>query len=184
MRGIQQATTPSPASNAARAEVQAQVRQTIQDANQAARDAAQAARDANQAARDAGNGFPAIPPVPGAPGVPAVPHPGGAYTIQNDNGNFNGMPPQVADISIAFFVMCAVMVIGWPISRAFGRRIERRGAASALSAGSTEQLQRIEQAVEAMSIEIERISESQRFMAKLQSANVADGEARGVKLTS
>ena len=32
----------------------------------------------------------------------------------------------------------------------------------------TEQLQRIEQAVDAMAIEIERISESQRFMAKLQ----------------
>jgi len=32
------------------------------------------------------------------------------------------------------------------------------------------QLQRIEQAVEAMSIEVERISESQRFMAKLRTA--------------
>ena len=31
------------------------------------------------------------------------------------------------------------------------------------------QLQRIEQAVEAMAIEVERISESQRFMVKLQS---------------
>jgi hypothetical protein len=31
-----------------------------------------------------------------------------------------------------------------------------------------EQLQRIEQAVDAMAIEVERISESQRFMAKLQ----------------
>jgi hypothetical protein len=32
----------------------------------------------------------------------------------------------------------------------------------------SEQLERIEQAVEAMSIEIERISESQRFLTKLQ----------------
>ena len=80
------------------------------------------------------------------------------------------IPPQAVDISIAFFVMCAVMVIGWPLARAFGRRLERSGPAAAVSPAVTEQLQRIEQAVEAMSIEVERISESQRYLAKLQSA--------------
>jgi hypothetical protein len=38
----------------------------------------------------------------------------------------------------------------------------------------TEQLQRIEQAVDAMSIEVERISESQRFLAKLQTGQGAE----------
>ena len=67
--------------------------------------------------------------------------------------------------------MCAVMVIGWPIARAFGKRIERRAAEpAALNPQMAEQLQRIEQAVDAMSVEIERISESQRYLAKLQSA--------------
>jgi hypothetical protein len=180
MRGTQQSTTPASQSNATRAEIREQVRQSIQDANAAARDAVQAARDANQAARDAG-AFPAIPAVPP---VPPVPHVGG-FTIQNGgNGDFNGMPPQVVDISIAFFVTCAVMVIGWPLSRAFGKRIERRGASATLNAASTEQLQRIEHAVDAMSIEIERISESQRFMAKLQSAKVADNDVRGLKIPS
>jgi hypothetical protein len=80
----------------------------------------------------------------------------------------NFIPPQVVDISIAFFIMIAVMVVGWPISRAFGRRIERRGQVATLDAGTMEQLQRIEQAVDAMAIEVERISESQRFMARLQ----------------
>ena len=80
----------------------------------------------------------------------------------------NMIPPQAVDISIAFFVMIAVMVVGWPIARAFGRRIERRGQVATLDAGTMEQLQRIEQAVDAMAIEVERISESQRFMAKLQ----------------
>jgi hypothetical protein len=36
-----------------------------------------------------------------------------------------------------------------------------------------EQLQRIEHAVDAMAIEVERISESQRFMTKLQTGGSA-----------
>jgi hypothetical protein len=80
------------------------------------------------------------------------------------------IPPQAVDLAIGFFITCAVMVIGWPIARAFGRRIEGRGAGAAVDAGVSEQLQRIEHAVDAMSIEVERISESQRFMAKLQTA--------------
>jgi small-conductance mechanosensitive channel len=78
------------------------------------------------------------------------------------------IPPQAVDIAIGFFITCAVIIVGWPISRALGRRFERRGAPPALEAGMTEQLQRIEQAVEAVAIEVERISESQRFLAKLQ----------------
>jgi cation transport ATPase len=92
----------------------------------------------------------------------------------------NAIPSQVVDISIAFFIMFAVIIIGWPLARAFGRRLERRGqilpGSDPALAG---QLQRIEQAVEAMSIEIERISESQRFMAKLQSETAAERNALG-----
>ena len=180
MRATQQTAAPAPATTTTRDQVREQVRQSIQDANQAARDAAQAARDANQAARDAGNAFPAFPAVPAVPPAP----PFGGFTIQNGGGgDFGGMPPQVVDISIAFFITCAVMVIGFPIARAFGKRIERRGAPVSVDVGSAEQLQRIEQAVDAMAIEIERISESQRFMARLQSSH-ADSEARDVKLRS
>lgn len=82
------------------------------------------------------------------------------------------VPPQVVDISLGFFAMIAIVAIGWPLARAFGRRIERRAGSSALPANAAEQLQRIEQAVDAMAIEVERISESQRFMARLQ---VGDG---------
>jgi hypothetical protein len=97
---------------------------------------------------------------PDAPGEPTV--------FVGPRAMENVIPPQAVDISIAFFIMVAVMVVGWPIARAFGRRIERRGQVASLDAGTMEQLQRIEQAVDAMSIEVERISESQRFMARLQ----------------
>lgn len=90
------------------------------------------------------------------------------------------IPPQAVDISIAFFIMVAVILIGWPLARAFGRRLERRADVPALpDPAMSGQLQRIEQAVEAMSIEIERISESQRFMAKLQNGATPERSALG-----
>ena len=102
--------------------------------------------------------------------------PSGIVYGTGSSNNDNGFPPQVVDISIAFFIMCAVMVIGWPLARAFGRRLERRPDVPSVGAGMTEQLQRIEQAVDAMAIEIERISESQRFIAKLQNAQLPSRE--------
>jgi len=78
------------------------------------------------------------------------------------------IPAGAMDIAIGFFVTCVVVVIGWPISRALGRRFERRGQKPLLDASVADQLQRIEQAVEAVAIEVERISESQRFLARLQ----------------
>jgi acyl-CoA reductase-like NAD-dependent aldehyde dehydrogenase len=80
----------------------------------------------------------------------------------------NVIPPQAVDLAFGFFITCAVIIVGWPISRAFARRMDRRGAGPALDSGLAEQLQRIEQSVDAISIEVERISESQRFMARLQ----------------
>src|SRR5689334_6824635 len=78
------------------------------------------------------------------------------------------IPAGAMDIAIGFFVTCVVVVIGWPISRALGRRFERRGQTPLLDASVADQLQRIEQAVESVAIEVERISESQRFLARLQ----------------
>jgi hypothetical protein len=68
-------------------------------------------------------------------------------------------------------VVIAAVVIFQPLVRAFARRLEGAGGArGALDTGSAERLQRIEQAVDAMAIEIERISEGQRFTTKLLAA--------------
>jgi cation transport ATPase len=90
------------------------------------------------------------------------------YTSQPPHFPQPTIPAGAMDIAIGFFITCAVIVVGWPISRALGRRFERRGAAPLLDASVADQLQRIEQAVEAVAIEVERISESQRFLARLQ----------------
>lgn len=79
-----------------------------------------------------------------------------------------GVPPEAVAISIAFFVMVVLVVIGWPIARAIARRMDRATVAPPRGAAdNTEQLRRIEQAVEAMAIEVERVSENQRFVTRL-----------------
>jgi hypothetical protein len=172
MSHLQQAAAPATAANPTKAEVKEQIKQTIQAAQEAAREASQidAGRNGPVIADQGVQVVPAVPPIP-----PIAP--GGGFTGQPGDFGPGGIPPQVVDISIAFFIMCAVMVIGWPIARAFGKRLERRADAPMASAGTSEQLQRIEQAVDAMAIEIERISESQRFMARLQNSHYAEKPA-------
>jgi hypothetical protein len=85
----------------------------------------------------------------------------------------HGPSPRQEKMMFAGFliVVMAAVVIFYPLVRAFARRLEGAGRSSgALDTGSAERLQRIEQAVDAMAIEIERISEGQRFTTKLLAA--------------
>lgn len=149
----QPAPPPNPNQAApSRSELRDNIRELRREVDQAVKDAQSDARVTVDQ-----HGVVVAPRRPGMPGVVVR---GGEFD--------NVIPPQAVDIALGFFFMCAVMVVGWPIARAFGRRIERRGDVATIDPGIASQLQRIEQGMEAMSIEIERISESQRFMAKLQ----------------
>jgi hypothetical protein len=77
----------------------------------------------------------------------------------------NIIPSGAVDISIAFFGAMAFIIVGLPLARAFARRMDRRGE-SASASEITPRLDRIEQAVEAIAIEVERVSEGQRFTTK------------------
>jgi len=79
------------------------------------------------------------------------------------------IPPQVVDIVTMFIVATVICIVGLPIARAIGRWIDRRGLPSPVSGDLAAQMNRIEQAVDSMSVEVERISEAQRFQAKLLS---------------
>jgi hypothetical protein len=72
-------------------------------------------------------------------------------------------------IPLAFFAMVAVIVIGTPIARALARRMDRDAGQPRVSRDVTERLERMEQAIESIAIEVERISEGQRFTTKLLS---------------
>lgn len=81
----------------------------------------------------------------------------------------NDIPPHVVDVITMFVVAMVICIVGLPIARAVGRWIDRRGAPVPVSAELAAQMTRIEQAVDTMSVEVERISEAQRFQAKLLS---------------
>ncbi len=68
-----------------------------------------------------------------------------------------------------FFFTVIVIVIGLPLIRAFTKRMERDGRVTPGERERDERLARMESAIETMAVEIERISEGQRFVTKLLS---------------
>ena len=107
------------------------------------------------------------------PDVPAPPPPG--VIVQGSQLPYdpNQIPSGAVDISIAFFVCVAVCVVGFPLARALARRMDRgtsAGAAHAqVPAEVADRLTHIEHAVDSIALEVERISEGQRFTTKLLS---------------
>lgn len=148
---LQQTAAPAPV-NAA--ELRQQIQQTVREATEAARQAAVDARAQNGAVPKISVQFPPVPPSPTQSGTVQVFTP----TI----------PPQVETISIAFFAMVAIIIVGFPLARAIARRIDRTTPTTpAIPKEVRDQLQQISQSVDAIAIEVERISEGQRFTTKM-----------------
>jgi hypothetical protein len=77
-------------------------------------------------------------------------------------------PPEVLEIVKMFFTTVAAIALGIPIIRAFTKRFERGPQLpTPPSPDVVARLERIEQAVETVAVEVERIAEAQRFSAKL-----------------
>ncbi|CAN5432011.1 hypothetical protein BH09GEM1_BH09GEM1_46280 [soil metagenome] len=88
-------------------------------------------------------------------------------------------------IPIIFVSSIPVIAIGVPIARAFARRIERAPVAMPAMPHELEaRLERMEQAIDSIAVEMERVSEGQRFTTKLLTERAAerpslrDGEPR------
>lgn len=164
------------------------LRQSVRKELDAARVQVEAARAAHEAARA---GLPA-PPAPPAPELVTIDPDGNTIRIRTDHAKpgMAGQPdpfpfqPKIPEeaviISIAFFVMLAFIAVGWPLARAFARRIDRqpaRGDANAFPTDVSDRIERIEHAVEAIAIEVERVSEGQRYTTKLLSEMRPDAVA-------
>ncbi len=79
------------------------------------------------------------------------------------------IPPEAMEVARMFFTTVAVIALGIPLIRAFTRRFERGPTPPAAPPPEiVARLERIEQSVEAVAVEVERIAEAQRFSAKLQ----------------
>jgi septal ring factor EnvC (AmiA/AmiB activator) len=78
--------------------------------------------------------------------------------------------PPVRSVNGTLVSMTAIIAVAVVVTTITRRVFARRPAASpAISAADTERIARIEQAVESIAVEVERISEGQRFVTKLMS---------------
>jgi hypothetical protein len=161
-----------------------QVRAQVAQAREQAALAREQAALARQQARDGAVGSVTVPPATGPtmihmpsivmPPMPPMPPMSQFPTSTSFPGDFGrggpmqSIPEAAMVITLAFFAMIVLCVIGWPLARAFGRRMDRNTARSGTVPNDvTERLTRIEQQVEAIAIEIERVSEGQRYSTKL-----------------
>lgn len=72
-------------------------------------------------------------------------------------------------IPITFFLSVPITIIGVTLARGFVRRLEQKPHRTELSPELAARLDRMEHAVDAIAVEVERISEAQRFTTKLLS---------------
>ncbi|MBM3908939.1 MAG: hypothetical protein FJ363_12800 [Gemmatimonadetes bacterium] len=166
---------------------EAQIREQVQSAVQ---QAVQAARDAQAQAQQAGGAAPQASGAPTAPvALPPVPDGGGRVIIdrQGDRTVITSaaLPPDVMPLAtmaqetaLGLMGLIAAMVILGPIVRMIARRSDRRTEIKAAGEHSQilqQQILQLQQSVDAMSLEVERISEAQRFQTKLLSEGRREG---------
>jgi hypothetical protein len=144
----------------------AEIRQVVSDVKQQVKaevDAAKAQSDAAKAqsnlakaqsqakiAQAPQGGIPSTAPPPAFPNSP------------------DDVPPNAMNVAYMFFVFTGILVLGFPIVRVLARRFDRKTQAMHVSGPDlTPALRQLQESVDAMAIEVERISEGQRFTSKL-----------------
>jgi hypothetical protein len=114
---------------------------------------------------------PAPPAPPASPREFVITGRNGERTVIGMPNSNDIIPQQAVDISIAFFLTMAAIIIGLPLARAFARRMDRKsgGGTAQIPTEVSAQLAHLNQAVDAIAVEVERISEGQRFTTRLLS---------------
>jgi hypothetical protein len=112
---------------------------------------------------------PGTPVIAGAPHNIVIRSPDGNATVVSLPNARDVIPPQAVDISIAFFITIAAIIIGLPLARAFARRMDRNASRAQVAPEVSAQLTQLNQAVDAIALEVERISEGQRYTTRLLS---------------
>ena len=110
--------------------------------------------------------LPPIPPLPTGPAAEGVTgvaaQPGPIVQVSPD------IPPEVVPIIAIIFGSVALMVIVTPIVRGIMRMIERHQDKSLVHGPAVaQQLAQLQQSIDTLAIEVERISEAQRFQSKV-----------------
>lgn len=132
----------------------------------------------------------AIPALPATPGAATAQNPGavvvtdvrtpGVIPGQDPSVTYSSTQPPDLPLDVARVVqeavpifgivlsMCFVIFVGWPLARALARRMDRRTETGGLTAADiAPQIRQLQESVDAMAVELERISEAQRYQARL-----------------
>lgn len=177
--------TPQP-----RSQQQAEIQRAIEDAQRAAQDAAQNARAAAERAQEAAQNADAADPTDAA--GPEQPAREGTIVFPSDNGpdielrvDGNGIhvqqvgqpevvipikdvvPRGAVQITYAVCATLVVVALVGPLLRFFLRRAERRTVTTQLSAEVQARLDAMDRNIDTVAVELERVSEGQRFTNKL-----------------
>lgn len=78
------------------------------------------------------------------------------------------MGPEIV-VPLGAFATAIILAIGVPLVRAYSRKMDSESKNPRIPSEVTDRLARIEQSLEAVAIEVERITEGQRFTTKLLS---------------
>lgn len=80
----------------------------------------------------------------------------------------NMIPNEVVPIVGMSLAMVVTIFIGWPIARAIARRMDSRALAGTVQAKELQpQIRQLQESIDAMAIELERLGEAQRYQSKL-----------------
>lgn len=86
-------------------------------------------------------------------------------------------------VPLGAFVMVILISIGIPMARAFARKMDAESRNPRLPAEVMDRLERMEHALDSVAIEVERITEGQRFTTKLLSEWKGAAENRQIAPT-
>jgi hypothetical protein len=83
-------------------------------------------------------------------------------------------PSELAMAVVVFGTISGTVI---SLARMYYKRLEARDRAQALSGDAEDRLARMEQAIDAIAVEVERLAESQRFTTRLLTDRLGDGPA-------
>jgi hypothetical protein len=82
-------------------------------------------------------------------------------------------------VPVVLFICIAAAAIGVPIARAYARKMESGPRDDHALPDVTRRLERMEQAIDSIAVEVERIAEGQRFTTKLLAERAKSDQAPG-----
>ena len=142
-----------------------------------------------------------VPQTPQTPVAPEAPELPSGVTVQSDDGRTISvgsdgivitnastgtqsgareatLPESVMVIVFGFFAMLVLLILGIPIVRAFIRRMNRAPVVPMVAQAQREQVRALGESVDRLAVEVERVSEGQRWLER-RLAGTGDRSAAG-----